>query len=288
MTTSAAASAPTRRTASVDDPVKANLRRVWALGDYPRLAEAVIPRLGAVLVDACDVRAGELVLDIAAGSGNATLPAARAGARVVASDLTPELLERGRALADTAGLEGIEWRVADAEALPFQDAGFDVVLSCVGSMFAPRHTIVADETARVTRPGGRIGMVNWTPEGFVGQLLATLKPYAAPPPAGATPSTRWGEEGYVRELFAGRVSDLELTRQTVSVDTFTSGAAFRDLFKTCYGPIVATYDRIAGDPDATAALDAALAALADAHLARSGTGTMDWEYLLVTGRRADR
>ncbi|TDB89056.1 class I SAM-dependent methyltransferase, partial [Actinomadura sp. 7K534] len=158
------------------DAVKAGHRKMWALGDYPSLAAEVIPSLGEVLVRAAGVTSGDRVLDVAAGSGNAAVPAARTGAKVVASDLTPELLEAGRKQADA----DLEWRQADAEALPFADGEFDVVLSCVGVMFAPHHQAAADELVRVCRPGGRIALLNWTPEGFIGQMFATMKPYAPP------------------------------------------------------------------------------------------------------------
>lgn len=143
----------------------------------------MIPDLGPALVAACEVRSGDHVLDVAAGSGNAAIPAALAGGHVVASDLTPELFDVGRREAAAAGA-AVEWQQADAEALPFDDEEFDVVMSCVGVMFAPHHQQSADEIVRVCRPGGRIGLLSWTPEGFIGQMFATMKPYApAPHPA---------------------------------------------------------------------------------------------------------
>ncbi|HSN43858.1 MAG TPA: methyltransferase domain-containing protein, partial [Propionibacteriaceae bacterium] len=138
-------------------------RTVWALGDYAKVADEVIPGLGADLTQAVRVSHGEHVLDVAAGSGNATFPAARAGARVVAADITPELLEAGRQRAAERGIPGITWREADAQALPFDDASFDVVLSCLGVMFAPHHGAAADELLRVARPGATIGLLSWTP-----------------------------------------------------------------------------------------------------------------------------
>ena len=152
------------------------------------------------------------MLDVGAGSGNAAIPAALAGADVIASDLTPELFDRGRAQAAQRGAE-LSWVEADAEALPFPDKDFDTVLSCVGVMFAPHHQASADELIRVCRPGGTIGLLNWTPEGFVGQLFATMKPYAPPPPPGAQPPPLWGSEDHVRALFGDRVTDV-VARQT--------------------------------------------------------------------------
>jgi ubiquinone/menaquinone biosynthesis C-methylase UbiE len=154
-------------TSTISDPLKARHRTMWGLGDYPLVADTVVPDLGAVLVDACGVMPGDRVLDVAAGSGNAAIPAARAGAQVVASDLTPSLLEAGKARAEDLP---IRWEEADAEALPYADGSFDVVLSCLGVMFAPHHQAGADELVRVCRSGGTIGVLSWTPGGFIGQL----------------------------------------------------------------------------------------------------------------------
>lgn len=169
-----------------DRALKTKHRKMWALGDYSAVATQLIPDLGPDLVQACGVRSGERVLDIAAGSGNAAIPAALTGASVVACDLTPELLEAGRKLAAERGAE-LKWREADAEALPFADGEFDTVMSCVGIMFAPHHRDSADELIRVFRPGGTIGLLSWTLEGFIGQMFATMKPYAPAPPPGAQP-----------------------------------------------------------------------------------------------------
>jgi SAM-dependent methyltransferase len=268
---------------AADAALKARHRALWGLGDYPAVANEVIPALGPVLVQACGIGSGDRVLDVAAGSGNAAIPAALAGADVVASDLTPELLDRGRALATGAGAQ-LEWRVADAEALPFEADSFDVVLSCVGVMFAPHHQRAADELVRVSRPGGRLGLVSWTPQGFVGQLFATMKPYAAPPPPGAQPPPLWGDEEHVTGLLGDRVGALSLTRRELLVDRFRDGAHFRDYFKANYGPTVAAYRGIAEDAARVAELDAALAELGDRFATRADDGscTMPWEYLLVT------
>lgn len=264
--------------ATITDPVKLKHRAMWAMGDYDRVSVEVVGGLGPALVTAAGVRAGQTVLDVAAGSGNASLPAAATGADVVATDLTPELVETGRARAAARGLP-ITWGEADAEHLPFADDQFDVVLSCVGVMFAPFHQPVADELVRVTRPGGRIAVLNWTPEGFIGQLFATMKPFAAAPPPGATPGPRWGDEAHVRELFGDRVGDLRAEREVLRVDRFRSGEEFRDYFASYYGPTIAAYRNVADDPERTAALDRALVELADAHGAASGG--MEWEYLVV-------
>jgi SAM-dependent methyltransferase len=270
--------------AEADRVLKSAHRAMWALGDYAAIASEVIPHLGADLAEACGVRRGMRVLDVAAGPGNAAIPAALTGASVVASDLTPELLEAGRREAARRGAE-LEWQQADAEALPFADGEFDVVMSCVGVMFAPHHQASASELIRVCRPGGTIGLISWTPQGFVGEMLATMKPYLAPPPAGAQPPPLWGQEEHVSALFGDRVTDLTMSRRTVRVDCFATPEEFRDHFKTCYGPTVAAYRGIAADPERVAALDHALADLARRHDRGTTSTVMDWEYLLLTARR---
>ena len=155
---------------TADRALKARHRAMWALGDYPAVAADLIPELGPVVVEAAGVRAGDRVLDVAAGTGNAAVPAAAVGADVTASDLTPELFEAGRAFAAGQGVT-VRWEEADAEALPYGDGAFDVVISTVGVMFAPHHQQAADELVRVCRRGGRIGLVSWTPTGFVGEMF---------------------------------------------------------------------------------------------------------------------
>ncbi|GAA2144725.1 class I SAM-dependent methyltransferase [Nocardioides koreensis] len=273
---------PTAAELDADRALKTKHRAMWALGDYPAVASEVIPSLGPVLVMAADVQPGDRVLDIGAGSGNVAVPAARAGGHVIASDLTPELFEAGRAYASAEGVD-IEWREADAEGLPFAEHTFDKVLSCVGVMFAPHHRASADELVRVSRPGGTIGLISWTPEGFIGQMFATMKPYVAPPPAGAQPPPLWGREEHVRDLLGDRVQDVTAERRTLTVDRFADGAQFRDFFKATYGPTIAAYRGIADDPARVAELDEALAQLGDAAI---GTDrTMEWEYLLFTARK---
>jgi ubiquinone/menaquinone biosynthesis C-methylase UbiE len=269
----------TTMTTEADRALKERHRAMWALGDYPALAADIISALGPILVEASGVCAGDRVLDVAAGAGNAAIPAALAGASVVATDLTPELLDAGRAVAAGCGAE-LTWRQADAEALPFADGEFDRVISCVGVMFAPHHQVAADELVRVCRPGGTIGLLSWTPEGFVGQMFAAMKPYAPPPPPGAQPPPLWGDEAHVRALLGDRVADVTAVRRTVRVDHFATPEAFRDYFKARYGPTVAVYRAIADDAEKVAALDAALADLGDRFGGR--TGSMEWEYLLVT------
>ncbi len=269
-----------------DAAIKAKQRAVWALGDYARVAREIIPALGQALVQASDVRAGHRVLDVAAGSGNAAIPAALTGADVVASDMTPELLDAGRRRAEELGVE-LTWDQADAEALPYDDDSFDRVLSCVGVMFAPHHQDSADELTRVCRPGGSIGLISWTPSGFVGQMFAAMAPFAPPPPPGSLPPPLWGERDHVVSLLGDRVTDVVTKRQSLRVDRFGATSDFRDYFKTNYGPTIAVYRAIEHDPAKVAALDAALDDLAARHSTTDAVGgglVMDWEYLLVTAR----
>ncbi|MFB7981805.1 class I SAM-dependent methyltransferase [Streptomyces vinaceus] len=265
-----------------DRALKAKHRTMWALGDYPAVAKEVVGDLGPVLVEACGVKTGDRVLDVAAGSGNAAMPAALAGGDVIASDLTPELLDVGRRDAAARGAE-LRWEVADAEALPFADGEFDTVMSCVGVMFAPHHQDTADELLRVCRAGGIVGLISWTPEGFIGRMFTTMKPYAPPPPPGAQPPPLWGQEEHVRALLGDRVDGVDARRQTVRVDRFAKPEDFREFFKATYGPTIAVYRNIAEAPEKTAALDRALDELAGDALR---DGAMEWEYLLFTARRS--
>jgi SAM-dependent methyltransferase len=268
-----------------DRALKTKHRAMWAMGDYPTVVTDVVAPLGPILVDAAGIKAGELVLDVAAGSGNAAIPAARAGARVIASDLTPELLETGQKLAAEAGVQ-LTWETADAEALPYDDGEFDAVLSCLGVMFAPHHQTSADELIRVCRPGGTIGLLSWTPSGFIGQMFATMRPYAAPPPPGAQPPPLWGSEDHVRELLGDRVEQVRTETRTLRVTHYTSPEAFRDYFKTNYGPTISAYRFIADDPDRVAALDHDLAELGQRFDMGTDSYELDWEYLIFIARKA--
>jgi SAM-dependent methyltransferase len=269
-------------TAVPEPTIKARHRDMWALGDYPTVASELIAGLGPTLVDATGVGPGQRVLDVAAGSGNVAIPAAERGADVVASDLTPPLLEAGRREASRRGVE-VEWHEADAEALPFEDASFDAVVSCVGVMFTPFHQAAADELVRVCRPGGRVGLINWTPEGFIGRMFAVMKPYAAPPPAGASAPPLWGDPEHVTGLLGDRVTDVDAERRSIEITRLRSAEEFVHFFKANYGPTIAAYRGLAGEPDRAAELDTALLELAHGHLAEHGR--FSWEYLLLTGTR---
>ncbi|HVL85517.1 MAG TPA: class I SAM-dependent methyltransferase [Pseudonocardia sp.] len=269
-----------------DRDLKARHRRLWASGDYPSIAAGLIPTLGARLVTACGVRAGQRVLDVGAGTGNAAVPAAATGADVVAADLTPELFDAGRAAAAEAGVD-VDWVEADAERLPFADGEFDVVLSCVGVMFAPHHQRAADEMLRVCRPGGTIGNIAWTPEGFVGQLFRTMKPYAPSPPPGASPPPLWGSEEHVRSLFGDRVTDLAVRREHADFDVSPDPETFLEYWKQRYGPTIAVYAANAADPERVAALDRDFLQLLIATNCGAAGGPARWEseYLLFTARK---
>ncbi len=268
-----------------DGQLKAAARQAWALGDYHQFAKATVWELGAVLVEACAISAGQRVLDVAAGTGNTAIRAAQAGADVVASDLAPEHFEAGRREAEAHNVE-LEWVEADAEALPFADHEFDVVTSSVGAIFAPNHQAVADELLRVCRPGGTIGMINFTPEGLISEFFDALAPYAPPPPPGALPPPLWGSEEHVRELFGDRLDSLETTRHQY-VERANNPRAYRDFVKATFGPIVAIYSSISDQPDRLAALDRDLLEFAT----RANRGTpggpaeYHYEYLLVVARK---
>src|SRR5215217_6225250 len=223
---------------SADTELKARHRKMWASGDYPSMVEQWLLPLGLRLVDACGIGEGMRVLDVAAGSGNASIVAAQRGASVTASDLTPEMFDAGRSRAESEGVE-LEWVEADAEKLPFEDASYDVVISSIGAMFAPHHQDVADELARVCRPGGTIGLLSWTPEGMIGELFRTIGPFAPPPPPGAQPPPLWGSEDHLRELLGDRVELSTVERDVLDVDAFQRPRDFAEHFKARYGPTIA-------------------------------------------------
>jgi ubiquinone/menaquinone biosynthesis C-methylase UbiE len=269
--------------AAADRALKTKHRAMWALGEYHAVASEVIPHLGRRLVTATGIGPGQRVLDVAAGSGNVAIPAALTGAEVVASDLTPELFPIGQHLAALRGAS-LAWDEADAEALPYADESFDVVTSCVGVMFAPHHQRSADELLRVTKPGGRIGLICWTPTGFIGQLFATMKPFAPPPPPGAQPPPLWGDADHVASLFGDAVTDVTAQVQQLEVTRFADPAEWRDYFKSFYGPTIAAYRNLADDPARTAELDTALLELATRFGFGAGPVT-EWEYLLYVATK---
>ncbi|MGH3130768.1 MAG: class I SAM-dependent methyltransferase [Gaiellaceae bacterium] len=272
-------------TTQLDPELKAAERAMWALGDYHRFAKQTVWELGPVLVAACGISAGQRVLDVAAGTGNVAIRAAEAGARVVASDLTPENFEAGRREASAQGVE-LEWLEADVEALPFGDGEFDVVTSSFGAMFAPDHQAVADELLRVCRPGGTIGMINFTPEGLAAEFFEALAHYTPPPRPGALPPILWGSEEHVRGLFGDRVDSLDMTRKEY-VERAASPLHYRDFFKETFGPVIALHAFLADQPDRAAALDREHLEFATRSNrgAPKGPAEYHYEYLLVVARK---
>jgi SAM-dependent methyltransferase len=213
--------------------VKQRQQQTWASADYAAVAALIVP-MAEGLAQNAGLRAGDRVLDVATGSGNAALAAARCGCEVTGIDYVPALLERARARAAAEGLE-IEFAEGDAEHLAFPDASFDAVLSCLGVMFTPDQERAAAELVRVCRPGGTIGLVNWTPAGFIGQLLRTVGKHV-PPPAGVRPPPLWGTEERLRELLGDAVSRLDIQRRTF-VFRFRSPDDFATFFRDNYGPV---------------------------------------------------
>jgi ubiquinone/menaquinone biosynthesis C-methylase UbiE len=267
-----------------DSELKARHRAMWASGDYPSMVDTFLLPLGPRLVEACGIEEGMRVLDVAAGTGNASLPAAERGARVTASDLTPELLEAGRARAEAEGLE-LEWAEADAERLPFADESFDVVMSSIGAMFAPHHQEVADELVRVCRPGGTIGLLNWTPEGMIGALFRTMGPFAPPPPPGAQPAPLWGSENHVHELFGDRVDFGTLERESLEITAFEHPRDYGEHFKARYGPTIAARKNAATN-GLEAEFDDALNRFCDEwNRGTDDHARFEKEYLVAVGRR---
>jgi len=268
-----------------DSELKTRHRAMWASGDYPSMVETFLLPLGPRLVEACDIGPGMRVLDVAAGTGNASLPAARAGADVTASDLTPELLEVGRRRAEAEGLV-LDWVEADAEHLPFEEGSFDVVMSSIGAMFAPHHQAVADELVRVCRPCGTIGMLNWTPEGMIGGLFRMMGPFAPPPPPGAQPPPLWGSEEHLAELFGDRVEFHTQQRDVLEITAFRHARDYAEHFKAYYGPTIAARANAAKEGRA-AEFDEALDQFCDKWDRGTPSGArFEKEYLIAVGTRA--
>jgi ubiquinone/menaquinone biosynthesis C-methylase UbiE len=282
MTAAAATTTQTRQPNPVDlKAVKARQQGAWSSGDYAVIG-TTLQIVGEELCEALDVRAGQRLLDVAAGNGNAALAAARRWCDVVATDYVPALLARARERAIAERL-AIEFREADAEALPFHDASFDVVVSTFGVMFTPDQDRAAGELVRVCRRGGKIGLANWTPDGFIGQLFKTIGRHA-PPPAGAKSPALWGTRARLAELFEPHASSIKSAQRNF-VFRYRSPEHWLEVFKTYYGPLLKTFAAL--EPAAQANLEADLTALI-AQFNRSGDGSMvvPSEYLeaVVTRR----
>ena len=235
--------------------IKARQQAMWASGDFAVIG-ATLQIVGELLAEAADVRAGHRVLDVAAGSGTATLAAARRFATVTSTDYVPALLERGRRRAEAEGFASVAFEVADAESLPYPDASFDIVLSTFGAMFAPDHQRAAAELTRVCMPGGRIGLANWTPSGFLGELLRLVAKYVPPAPGVQSP-VLWGTDAHIRELFpdAGRIA--QATRSFAF--RYRSAHHWVQTFRDFYGPTHTAF--LVLEADGRAALEAELIAL---------------------------
>ncbi len=216
--------------------LKRRARMMWAAGKWDDIAELGQP-VGRDLVSRLDVTGGQDVLDVGAGSGNAAIYAAQAGARVVASDLTPQLFDDGRARAQRNGVE-LEWVEADAEALPFEDESFDVVMSTFGAMFAPRHAVVASELARVCRPGGRIGLTTWPPGSLPAMIMTRTERFMPPQPDFVQPPLLWGGEAHVRELFEPHGVSVSFQRGDLAHDGFTTAEEYAEFIQSRLGPVV--------------------------------------------------
>ena len=241
-------------TTALNPAIKAKQRAMWASGDFAVIG-TTLQIVGEVLCESIDLRSTERVLDVAAGNGNATLAAARRFARVTSTDYVPALLERGRRRADAEALD-VVFETADAEALPYPDASFDVVLSTFGVMFAPDHQRSAGELLRVTRPGGRIGLASWTPSGFLGDLFRTVAKHV-PPPAGVASPLLWGTAEHIRELFPNATTIQHATRSFAF--RYQSPEHFLDVFRRFYGPVLKAFAAL--DANGQSALETDLIAL---------------------------
>lgn len=262
--------------------VTSRQQSMWATGDFHRIGVAQ-PIVGERLVRSLGVRAGERVLDVAAGAGNTALAAARRWATVTATDYVPDLLSRAEIRAQAEGLE-LRTEVADVQALPYPEASYDVVTSTFGAMFAPDQERTANELLRVLRPaGGRLGMANWTPDGLIGEMFATGARHV-PPPAGLAPSTRWGTEAGLRDLLGAQISDLQLRVRTTEF-VYPSIDFMIDYFRTWFGPTATQFAAL--DEDGQAALAQDLKALYSRHnMATDGTLLAKSPYLEVVATRA--
>ena len=263
------------------EAIKVRQQATWASGDFGRIG-VTLQIVGESLCEAVDLRGGERVLDVAAGNGNASLAAARRFADVTSTDYVPGLLEQGLRRASAEGLP-MATRVADAESLPFADGEFDVALSTFGVMFAPDQERAAAELLRVVRPGGRIGLANWTPEGFIGELFRVVGRFV-PPPAGLAPPAAWGTETRIVELFGPRAHQIQTVRRKF-VFRYRSAAHWIDEFRTWYGPVHRAFAAL--DADGQRGLHAALVELLGRHDRSGGEAlVVPGEYLEVVLRRA--
>lgn len=256
--------------------VKARQQTTWASGDYA-IVGATLQIVGETLCEAMDLRAGQKVLDVAAGNGNVTLAAARRWCDVTSTDYVPALLDRGRARSTAEGWS-IDFKEADAEALPFRDASFDAVVSTFGVMFTPNQDKAAAEMLRVCKPGGKIGMANWTPDGFIGQVFKAVGKHM-PPPAGVRSPILWGTRARLDELFGAQASAIEAPPRDF-IFRYRSAQHWIDVFRSYYGPVLKAFAAL--PVDGQAALLADITALIGRfNTAKDGTIVVPGEYLEV-------
>jgi SAM-dependent methyltransferase len=264
------------------DALKARLRATWISGDFGQIAK-FLETEAKDFINRLGIQPGSKVLDVACGTGNLALPAARLGANVTGVDIAPNLVEQARANAAREGLQA-QFDEGDAEALPYDDASFDTVVTMYGAMFAPRPDVVAAELLRVTKPGGRIAMGNWTPAGFVGQMFKAVGAHVTPP-AGMPSPVLWGKDDVVRERFGDGASDVKTTPRIVKFAFPFSPAEVVELFRVYYGPTHKAFGSL--DENKQAALRKDLEELwTKNNTATDGTTSVDAEYLEVVATRA--
>lgn len=264
------------------EALKAKLKATWTAGDFGKIAETY-SLSAAEFVGRLNLRPGEHVLDVACGTGNLAIPAARKGASVIGQDIAPNLLEQGRARANAEGLT-IRFDENDAEALPYEDSAFDTVMTMFGAMFTPRPGVTAAELTRTCRPGGRIAMANWTPAGFIGQMFKIVGKYVPSAPGMPSPLL-WGDEAIVRERFNGNLADLQLTRRSITFNFPFSASEVVECFRRYYGPTNKAFGAL--DEKGQAALRQELGQHWAAHnQSRNGVTRVESEYLEVVGIRA--
>src|SRR5712672_360705 len=237
MAVSSAVPGTNNQTDQVLEAMKARQHGAWSSGDYA-VVGTTLQIVGEELCEALDIRSGQTVLDVAAGNGNATLAAARRWCKVISTDYVPSLLERGRMRAAADGLS-VEFKEADAEALPFGDGAFDAVISTYGVMFTPNQDRAAGELLRVCKSGGKIGLANWTPEGFIGQVFKTLGKYL-PPPAGAKSPALWGTQARITEMFGTAAASIQAEKRNFAF-RYRSPEHFLHIFKSYYGPMLKAF-----------------------------------------------
>ncbi|HKZ71208.1 MAG TPA: class I SAM-dependent methyltransferase [Anaerolineales bacterium] len=266
------------------ETIKSRMKATWMAGDFGLIAKSYEPG-AADFVARLRLKPGTRVLDVACGTGNLSLPAARAGAAVTGVDIAANLLEQGRARAAAEGL-AIQFDEGDAEQLPYPDASFDVVVSMFGAIFAPRPERVVAELIRVCRPGGRIAMANWTRGGFIGQVFRTTAAYA-PPPTGVPSPLAWGDEATVREWLSAGVSELRLKRRQIAFLYAFSPAEVIEFWRTYYGPTQRAFDALAANPESQTALQRDLVQLWTQHnQSANGVTHVESEYLEVAATRS--